>query len=317
MKHWYRTTGAKAVCFVLCILSLVMTVASIFTAVLMISAEVYTQPQGVLTESLNYELVRHNDYDIAYRSLSIYGSEHQTLLRDYAADKSNMRFRFSGIDSDTPITDNGYDADTKAKIYSFYFDASVYEGEVMDLYIIHDGNTAEADYILEVYIDSSMAVYDSFAFIRDAVTAAYALKYWIYAIALFSLGLCITTFVILMCASGRKKGSEAVHPGALTPIPIDILTAVTAFIVMFGILLIVDVFYTGEILMMVMLTVWTLICANLLLGLCMSIACRIKLRTLFSGTFIWWVLKLMFRILKAIGRGISKIFKAIFTLPAL
>ncbi len=314
MKHWYRTIGVKAVCFVLCILSLIMTAASVFAAVCMISAEIYTLPEGTVTESLNYEYIRRNVYDIAYRSLDIYGYTKQSLTDDYSADKTNMRFCLSDITTGEVITQNGYDTDVSARVYSYYFDTLGYTDGSRDIVMMYGDETGSADYILDVYVDSSMKVYDGFAFIRDAVAAAYALKYWIYVIALFCLGLCIVTFVTLMCASGRRRGTEEIVPGILTPVPIDILALAAACIAIFGLYLVADVFYTGEAAMVAMLIVWAVIVVNILLGLCMSIACRVKLGTLLSGTFIWWALKLIFRILKAVGRGIAVAFKAVFSL---
>lgn len=314
MKHWYRTIGVKAVCFVLCILSLIMTVASVFAAVCMISAEIYTLPEGGVVESINYEYIRHNVYDIAYRSLDIYGYTKQSLLDDYSADKTNMRFCFSDIKTGEIVSENGYDKDIRTKVYSFWFDKVVHIDGSVDIELMYDNQTPSSRYVLDVYVDSFMKVYDSFAFIRDAVAVAYALKYWIYVIAIFCLGLCITTFVVLMCASGRRRGTEEVIPGILTPVPIDILIAVTALIAAVGLELVVDVLYTGEAAMVAMLIGWAVIAANMLLGLCMTVACRVKLKTLFSGTFIWWALKLIFRILKDVGKGIGRVFKAVFSL---
>lgn len=314
MKHRYRTIGAKAVCFALCILSLIMTVASVFAAVCMISAEIYTLPEGTVVESLNYELIRHNAYDLAYKALDVYGDHTHSIKRDYDADVTNMRFCFSDVITGEAIIQNGYDADASARVYSYYFDTLGYTDGSRDIIMMYGDENGSADYILNVYVDGSMKVYDGFAFIRDAVAVAYALKYWIYVIAVFCLGLCITAFVILMCASGRRRGTEEIVPGILTPVPIDILIAVTALIAAVGLELVVDVLYTGEAALVAMLIGWAVIAANMLLGLCMTIACRVKLKTLFSGTFIWWALKLIFRILKAVVKGIGRVFKAVFSL---
>lgn len=314
MKHWYRTIGAKAVCFVLCILSLIMTVTSVFAAVVMISVDIYTQPEGVVAESLNSEHIRHNVYDIAFRSLDIYGYTKQSLLDDYSGDKTNMRFCFSDIKSGKTIAENGYDTDASERVYSFLFDKVVHIDGSFDIEMFYGDEKVSANYVLNVYIDPSMKIYDGFAFIRDAVAIAYALKYWIYVIGLLCLGLCITTFVILMCASGRRRGTEEIVPGILNIVPIDILTALTAFISVYGIYLVIEVLYTGEAAMVAMLIAWGVAVANMFLGLCMSISCRVKLKTLFSGTFVWWGLKLIFRILKAVCRGIGRGFKALFSL---
>ncbi len=313
MKHWYRTLAVKIICFILCILSLVLTVACVFTAVGMIATEIYVNPEETTVENLDRELVRRNVYDIVFRSLAENGNHKQTLMLDYAQGNTNLRFKLMSLGSNAVISTNGFSAKDATRIYDFYCDAVVYQNGEVDLDIIHENSMDRVDYILSAYIEQDVPVYDGFAFVRDVISVAYALKYWIYAIALLSFGLFIATFIMLMCTSGRRPASDRVHPGMMTFVPIDILITMSVFISLFGFHLIFDLFYTVEA-ATVAIIVWSVVCANIVLGLCMSIACRMKQRTLFSGTFIWWTLKFIYGILKVVVLGTGKFFKAAFRL---
>ncbi|MBQ3183173.1 MAG: HAMP domain-containing histidine kinase [Clostridia bacterium] len=313
MKHWYRTLTAKIICFILCILSLIMTVASAFGIIVLISTDVYTCTQQDITNDVNYELIYNRVYDIFYRLLANDGYSPVYFNQDYSSDNTNLRFRIKTIDGEA-VYDNGYEEKSENRVYVFYCNVNKYDNGETDLDIIPGHRMESCEYQLEIYVDGGFSVYDRFAFADDVINIGYALRYWIYAITFISFILCVTFFILLMCASGRRPASDKVHTGMMTFVPIDILITMSAFIALFGFHLIFDVFYTGEAAMVAMAIVWSVVCVNMVLGLCMSIACRIKQRTIFSDTFIWWILKFIYGILKAVGLGTGKLFKAVFRL---
>ncbi len=313
MKHWYRTLAAKIICFILCILSLIMTVAGVFGAILLISIDVYTCTQQDITNDVNYELIYNGVYDIFYRLLANDGYSPVYFNQDYSSDNTNLRFRINTIDGEA-VYDNGYEEKNENRVYVFYCNVNKYDNGETALDIIPGHRMESCEYQLEIYVDGGFSVYDRFAFADDIINIGYALGYWIYAITLVSFSLCLTFFILLMCASGRRPASDKVHTGLMNFVPIDILITILAFIALFGFYLVFDVFYTGEAAMVAMAIVWSVVCVNMVLGLCMSVSCRIKQRTLFSGTFIWRTVKFIYGILKAVVRGIGKLFKVIFRL---
>ena len=148
-----------------------------------------------------------------------------------------------------------------------------------------------------------------------------------YALAAAVL-LFVVLFIILMCMSGRKKGSEEVCPGYLNAVPFDVMLACYAAAAV-GFIYICDgprgYFYINgyfNVPFTILSTVGMLTLFCLFLGLCMSLAARLKQGTLFKKLFIVWLAKFIWRIVvglirgiwkavKAVGKGIAAVFRSI------
>jgi len=140
-----------------------------------------------------------------------------------------------------------------------------------------------------------------------------SLRFSIYAIGAVALVAAIALFAMLMCLSGRRRGSDGVHPGYLNKVPFDVLLAVAGsagFGLAYMAYQLMDARFddAGSI------AVAAAVCVAefcLALGLCMSFAARIKEGTLLKNTLIAMVLKLLWKALKAIGRGIKTLAKSL------
>ncbi|MBE6586849.1 MAG: HAMP domain-containing histidine kinase [Ruminococcaceae bacterium] len=143
------------------------------------------------------------------------------------------------------------------------------------------------------------------------IDVTYSLLYWVYPIGLLSLALSVACFIILMCSSGRRPDRDGVFPGIFNKVPIDLFLALLAGGIILLFWLIWEVWYTGEIVGAILTGILTVISVNVALGLCMSIAARIKEKTLLSNTLIWIVLKLFARFFKLLGKALSALTGAI------
>ncbi len=140
------------------------------------------------------------------------------------------------------------------------------------------------------------------------------LRYSVYVIGAVALIAAIALFAALMCLSGRRRGSDGVHPGYLNKVPFDVLLAAVGF-GGFGLAYMASQLLDARFNDAVSFAVAAAVCVVefcLALGLCMSFAARIKEGTLLKNTLIAMVLKLLWKVLKAIGRGIRAFVR---TLP--
>ena len=114
-----------------------------------------------------------------------------------------------------------------------------------------------------------------------------------------------------MCASGKRPDTEEIHPGPLHKIPIDLFIAILVLAWIFLFFLVWETLYTGEALGYTLTVILSVLGVNALFGLFMSIAVRIKTRTLLKNTLVWIIIKLIFKFFKTIAKGIIKLIRYI------
>ncbi len=310
MKHWYRTLAAKIVCFILCVTFLVITAASVVGASFMIMGEFYTLPKEYVVSSSYESMLRSESNNIIWHYLG--DSEyHYYTTYDYSPDMTNVRY--SVEDPEGKLLGANCDAsdfDYCIK-WVFYKDK---DGNLTEIDYYYDGIKIDENtdiYTVNMSVDKSFPVKDQYFLTSILFDIVYALLYWIYPIGIISLFLTVATFVLLMCASGRRAGTDGLFPGPLYKVPIDLLCAFLVFIFTLLLFLITDEWYTGDVLMWVLIGITVLAAVNAFIGLCMSISVRIKGKTLFSNTLIWIVLRIIGKLFKWTFKGIVSLICAI------
>ncbi len=313
MKHWNRKLPVKIICFILCVLSLVTFAASLVGAAFLIGGGFYGYPEKRMIEDTVYNKVRRDAYDIV---LFVLGPEEEYYFpnEDYSPDSTNLRFRLFAPDA--RIVETNVEKGNVSWDYSFpcYVRFTEYGTSVQFLEEGYDGDNEDNlghVYCVKLYLEEGLPVNDEYALIHLGIGIAYDLLYWIYPIGVLALAIFITTLIMLVCSSARRPNDNELHPGVLNRVPIDLMLAVLFLVFAFALELIVYEWYTGEVMMHVLLGVWTLCLLNVVVGLVMSISARIKQRTLFSNTVIAFAVKFIFRVLKMLRRGIVKFFFAV------
>ena len=314
MKHWYRTLPAKIICFILSIVFLAVSAAGVCAAVFFISAELYTIPEKYATESLQDDMLRSESNNVLWDCLYMADHKDAELYHDYdySTDITNVRYQVLdesgeviGKNSDTIEFDHSYK-------YVVYTDS---EGGIsMEYEYFYDGDPEAENakvYTIEMTLEKGLPVHDDYYLFTALISLAYSLLYWIYHITLLSLALCIACFIILMCASGKRPDTEEIHPGPLHKIPIDLFIAILVFGWIFLFFLVWETLYTGEALGYTLTVILSVLGVNALFGLFMSIAVRIKTRTLLKNTLVWIIIKLIYKFFKAIAKGIIKLIRYI------
>ena len=158
-----------------------------------------------------------------------------------------------------------------------------------------DGHTEEFAIIADLL--RADATYNSFYLVSEWLLAHTGLT--VFLAALFLL-LTLFCFCFSMASAGHWAGREGIHLTWLDKIPVDVwlLTLLCAFFIGWDTLF----YYNVE----TQILFVSLMVPLILLFLCVF-AAQCKAGTVLRGTLIAWVLRLVWRIVRAVGRGLRRI----------
>lgn len=164
-------------------------------------------------------------------------------------------------------------------------------------------------YTLHCSLKEDLPEEDKYAWTATAVDLAYELRYAIYVILLVSLAVLVLSFVGLISVAGRRPDSEEVHAGLLHKVPSDVLLAADVTIALLPLAVTLNI-GSGDIVPFVILnTISGLFCYGVCLGFCMSLASRIKQRTLIKNSLIGMLCRLCWRGIRFVFRWIKKMWQ--------
>ncbi len=301
---------AKTVAFILCILMLCVTAASVAGVVLIFNAEIYWTPIEYIREDVYDSYVNRSDYTVVryYRMGSPEKIDDYLERKNFAyvkAECGNQKFKAY------EYGDPNAEGKTFTSIWGFSYDEAT---GTLDYYRSHED--ALKDYApenickLTFVISEELAVGDELFWMNLLTDILYALRFWIYAIGLGALIVAISCFIFLMCSAGRRRGVEGVTPTVLTKIPFEIPTAAMIFVPLLSLSMFADWLY-NDVEFAIGVTVWAILTVIMGIFWCMSLALRIKLGTLFKNTIIFYVLRFIWRVLCFCGRCIRAFVRAI------
>ena len=153
---------------------------------------------------------------------------------------------------------------------------------------------------------SALAYDDAYALANWAADLAYALRYWVYAIIAAAALMVLACFVFLLCAAGHHPGTDGVHPGWGTKLPLDLLTAAVALILFLGIEMVVEANF-GGIGVVLIVVLGPAVLAGIFTGWCMSFALRLKLGSWWRNTIIYIALRWAWKVVKKLGGGLGNL----------
>ncbi|MDO5439576.1 MAG: HAMP domain-containing sensor histidine kinase, partial [Erysipelotrichaceae bacterium] len=237
------------------------------------------------------------------------GSVPETIVLE---DKGNVVFRLCDSAGNVLVSSkSATDADWQ---YHLYF-AAVTEGEnASEVFYTEDPVTEEDGtkvYTYDVRFLEGFPEMDDYRLYHGILSKVYELRYHvIFFIPLFS-ALAIFAFVILMASAARSPLDEELYPGPLNRIPFDVLAAIVAG----GVGLFVYAICSaaagsdGQELIAAGVSAITILVGGL--GLCISMAARIKQKNLITGSFCYWLLMWLWKILKAVCRFLVRFGKGL------
>lgn len=307
MKHFSRKLPVKIICFILCIVSLAITAGSVIGAIAIGESGFYSHSKDYMLEESAYGLFTSDAHNkIIHEAVNEMAGHY-----DFSSDFTNLRFQVFDPEGKVILqnTKNTLEADSNFWKYFCSFQITTTTDNYHLDYLGREAITNTEDvYVVCAYLEEGLPANDKYALVADVVNLGYSLRYAIYPIGIVALFVSIFCFITLMCASARKPKSEELHPGALNWVPFDVLLLIIGFTIALCLEITYDIFYyQSDIFFATMLIILGILSVNMALGLCMSVAARIKQRTLLTNTVIWRCCKLIWKVLKWLGTKLKKI----------
>ena len=307
MENFVKRMPVKIICFLLCGIFLCTTLASIVGAVIFAFEGFYTESENQLLVDTVRGNLRTTANIITYSAVSGKGYNEEY---EYSAERTNLRYCLFDESKNTVATNCDADGEW---IYYYWFEIKETENGP-DAICVRSGEVpiknTDGKWTFAIRFEEGFPVEDEYALFSFLVDIGYTLRYWIYAIGIGSLVLFITLFVVLMSVSARRPNSHELHPGYLNRVPFDII--LVTVIVLFGAALGL-LSECNDYELAIALAIVTLPLAYLLIGTCVSIAARIKQRSLFKNTVIWRACTFLYKLLSLGWKETLKLCRALPT----
>ena len=312
-------TAAKVTAFMLVIIMAIVALGCVVGAIIMIDEEIYTTSEWAykneamrnLAEGDVYTLIHYltnEDLDAGERDAMHYLADRNIASIEMTfSDSSRKNWVYDGgkKDGDMEFRCVWYHMKHKNSSENWY---TQYQTEGEDYELL---DTVEATIVLA----DGFTEQDSYFFVDWLISLIYALRYWIYGIGICAVVLAISSFIFLMCASGRRNGLEAAQPSWGTKIPFDLLTGMTALAGIGMLHVMVESSYFGsDADVILVFTVSGIALMVICLGWCMSFATRIKLGGWWKNTIIFYALKIALVVLRKIWSGVCWCFRGVVSL---
>lgn len=291
----------KALAFILAVVLLLALALSVLGIAFMVEFGVYNSSREDVLEELNWSQV-HSDT----RLMGVYvsGGNHQ-----YAVDTMMTGRNILAADivcsGEQNWTWSHGNMDGAGEIYEqvwHYYSAD--DGSIVPYFDSESRNLVR----VRLLIAEKPEYPDMYLLAYILTEACFALRYLIYPAAIVALALLVLFAVFLLKAAGRRPKKAGITPSWATAIPFDLLTAIAVGLGVLLAFIMVELSYEEELLLIFAPAVAAAM-ASLLLGWLMSLALRIKLGTLWRNTVIFRLLKLIWKAVKALARGIKKLLR--------
>jgi len=317
LKRFLRTTAGKTVTFILCILCFCILAVSVVGAVIIAKNGMYTTSEQELEQEIIDSEIRGKARDLfqsTVRYTTEEGSSENEIAFSYGnvvPDKGNMIFRFTD-EGGKEITVSEHAGEIENWEYTYpciwFRDETGYSFfEFTDEYPVTD----DINVILSVNMKQGFPENDSFRFLIKLLHFMFSLRYAVYVIGGLAFILMILCFIILMCVSARRPGTEELWPGPLNAVPFDLMLAVSiaagAFLAFICSRFFNDEYFQGIRIADLFIIPVMAVYMTVLTGLSMSLAARIKQKKLFRNTVIFYLLKGLCFLVKALWAGIGKL----------
>ncbi len=292
MKRFTRTVAGKVTTAVVFVFFLLVTITCGAGIAVLASSGFYYESKEDLTKKHIRDSMGNESYSIVYNVLDS-GSP-----VFYPVSGTNFRFVLYDPSGKVAAQSEGLDPEKNGIQweYDFYFSVESDQSDAPPQIYLNGPyypNGEKNVYTLRAYLEEGLPAADQYAQIVRLTDFAYSMRYAVYPIAVIAMLLTVTSFTTLLCAAARRPGSSELHPGPLNRVPTDLLILCTVT----GIVILGPVtrsFYSSN--MLVSSTVGVAACLTIIsafIGLSMSIAARVKQKTLFKNTVVWKFCKLL------------------------
>lgn len=296
-----RRLPLKIIIFILAVVTFSAFVASVVVGAVMLNMGFYqkTVERILIDESSQYMFQQGYQIINTYRETGNIGGyeTYNTNLRFLITDKQGKKLAAN-------ITDI---AGTEEQNWQFITGFKTQKDNYGNTYISIDGENS--DYILYAYIDGSFPVRDEYYDVNSRINILMPFKNTIIYIEAITLVIFILFLVLLMCVSARRADTNEILPGKLHKVPFDLFLLISGFTVWFIDYVVLCWINRIDLLSVSLIAILILFSACALMGIFMSVAGRVKTKTLISNNVIYKLINLTSKIVKYIASKITLIWK--------
>ncbi len=309
MKNFIRYLPIKIICFILCIMFLLLSAAGMFG--------IFWKEQYKYSNLTEEEAFQTRIQNILYndgQELCYMARAHATAPyfdEYYGVTESNIRYIIyhTGENGETKKIAGNIQQNMQPWEHAYrYYDI---DGRVNEIAL--DSENEADTYTVFLYLEKGLPSQDLYANIRNSLKLAYSIDNNIYLFTAIALAVTTALFITLMCVSARKPESEELHPGLLNRIPFDALLLISAAILLFISPIMTDAPHLDQY-SVLLLSVGTVISIAIFLGICMSISARLKQHNLLKNTVCWkmcLIFKRFFKWIWSILKELPSIWKTV------
>lgn len=337
MKQFFRSFTGKSILFVMCTLSILLTLASVVTAAWMIGGRFYTQTKEEIFEKIAYrdvlmtaaKIVDENAVFIEDRIqkfktasdarpsdiqpsdarlkedrnlvFEILLNDRVIIRSETAGPSTKWESRFEMVHAQVGYTDFEYGLKYSSRTYTLH---PLKEGE-------------KAELCIRIAFIEGFPHTNSLSLLYSTLGIAYSLKYWIYPIGIFFGIPALTCFLSLLAVSARKTDSEKLHPGALNKIPFDLLCLMEYLGLLVAIHFVEKHLSHVDYLMKLFALALVVLIICIFVGMSMSAAARIKQGTFVKNNLLYILPTALVHIYIKAGRHLLRLLYSLRPTPRL
>lgn len=313
MRRFFRTVAGKTILFISCFIFIISTLLSVIGICFCLGTKMYTYSKDKIFEECSHNYLISDGHYIVYQNY--YSS---AISEEYT--RSNLMFELKDKNGNVILSTKTADADK----YSFSYKYAVFEndGKIESLYNLPKEVFPDRDsdivYDIDLYFKKGFPENDNYRLIYCFINFFYSMRYWIFIIAVLAFLSAAISFVELICVSARRPDTDMLYPGAANCVPFDLMLAGAVTIGAFIICFINELFY-DDYSVIILCIIAGILYIGMVLGLCMSIAARVKQKTLLKNTVIYRILKAAYKVLQAfvyLIKSIPFIWRTAFVVTA-
>lgn len=318
MKNFSRTLIGKTLLFILCMVMMTLSLASLLVAMFMLSEDFYTNTEEDLFELYSSSIVRSSMEE----ALSHYDGEIEEYERGGSAFKTivvegEKNIIYQIVDGDRVLIKTDNSGGVSAWSYEFPI---LKEGNRLTypIYSLRPNSDSEVTGLkIRASLLDEYVAGDRIALLHGYLGFFYSLRHAIYALLLVFGTIAVFSYVFLLNASARRKNSEELHPGIFNKVPFDllILLVLLFFIMGFGSMGTL-IHLSGALALFYVLILGLMMLASFI-GLSMSVAARVKQGTMKKNNLIYKIYLLIRSVLLRLYTEFRSMLEGVPLMPKL
>ncbi len=285
-------------------LSLILSLLSALCAIVMSENKVYSDGGIYMREEIAEWIFREKtnifyDYaDLLMNNDDIPNNVRESYEKQFSREMTNLAVK---------IVLHNYTEETVEHIYMNYLTDENYQYKFTSTHVINGSKTNYKGVAVTAYLQHDLVAEDTYYYVMPLVDFLIESRDALIWVSAVSLLVALTLLIFMLCAAGHVKGSEEIQLSRFDKVPTDVILAIYFFFTFFIFALFDEVFIHNDAGVLIFWLFAVIVGIPLYLKLILSIAVRIKSRTLLKNTMIWRILKLIWRGFLIICDILSKI----------